>query len=103
MAAGVAPHTLVAVVGTSTVEMLVENPEVLEGKDLREYCGQAEDSIVPGYVGLEMSQPAFGDVYAWFKELLLWPVKQTDIRRMYWTRKQRNLFEIFGLCSPAEA
>lgn len=79
VAAGVAPHTLVAVVGTSTVEMLVENPEVLEGKDLREYCGQAEDSIVPGYVGLEMSQPAFGDVYAWFKELLLWPVKQTDI------------------------
>ena len=77
--AGVGPHTLVQVVGTSSVEMLVDSPEVLKGKDLKEYCGQAEDSIVPGYVGLEMSQPAFGDVYAWFKELLLWPVKQMEI------------------------
>lgn len=77
--AGVGLHTLVQVVGTSTVEMLVDYPDVLQGKNLKEYCGQAEDSIVPGYVGLEMSQPAFGDVYAWFKELLLWPVKQMDI------------------------
>lgn len=77
--AGVGLHTLVQVVGTSTVEMLVDHPEVLYGKNLKEYCGQAEDSIVPGYVGLEMSQPAFGDVYAWFKELLLWPLKQVEI------------------------
>ena len=77
--AGVGLHTLVQVVGTSTVEMLVDYPEVLHGKNLKEYCGQAEDSIVPGYVGLEMSQPAFGDVYAWFKELLLWPLKQVEI------------------------
>lgn len=88
--AGVGLHTLVQVVGTSTVEMLVDKPEVLRGKNLKEYCGQAEDSIVPGYVGLEMSQPAFGDVYAWFKELLLWPMRQMEIPEEILDREQRQ-------------
>lgn len=88
--AGVGLHTLVQVVGTSTVEMLVDKPEVLRGKNLKEYCGQAEDSIVPGYVGLEMSQPAFGDVYAWFKELLLWPMRQMGIPEEILDREQRQ-------------
>lgn len=77
--AGVRKNTMVKVVGTSTVDMIVENPENLAGKDLHSYCGQAEDSIVPGYVGLEMSQPAFGDAYAWFKEITMWPLKNIKI------------------------
>ncbi|HOA54141.1 MAG: ribulokinase [Clostridiaceae bacterium] len=74
--AGVRPGTMVKVVGTSTVDMLVEDKEKLEGKDLRAYCGLAEDSIVPGYIGIEASQAAFGDVYAWFSSLLMWPLNE---------------------------
>ncbi len=74
--AGVSLRTMVKVVGTSTVDMLVEAPENVEGKDLRAYCGQAEDSIVPGYIGIEASQAAFGDVYAWFAGILMWPVRE---------------------------
>lgn len=74
--AGVRPGTMVKVVGTSTVDMLVEEKEKLEGKDLRAYCGLAEDSIVPGYIGIEASQAAFGDVYAWFSSLLMWPLSE---------------------------
>jgi L-ribulokinase len=73
--AGIAPHVLVKVVGTSTVDMLIEQYEHLKGKDLKEICGQAENSIMPGYVGIEAGQAAFGDVYAWLKEILLWPLK----------------------------
>ncbi len=73
--AGIAPHVLVKVVGTSTVDMLIEHYEHLKGKDLKEICGQAENSIIPGYVGIEAGQAAFGDVYAWLKEILLWPMK----------------------------
>lgn len=73
--AGIRRGVMVSNMGTSAVDMLVETAQVLEGKKLRHVCGQAEDSIIPGLVGIETGQAAFGDVYAWFKRLLLWPVR----------------------------
>lgn len=74
--AGIRHGNLVCTLGTSAVDMLIEKPEKLEGKNIKMLCGQAEDSIVPGFVGIETGQAAFGDVFAWYKKLLLWPVKQ---------------------------
>lgn len=73
--AGISPNTLVKVVGTSTVDMMIENYDRLKGKQIKEICGQAENSIIPGYIGIEAGQAAFGDVYAWFKKIMMWPVK----------------------------
>ena len=70
--AGIERKTMIKVIGTSTVDLVIEKPEVMKGKDLREICGQAEDSIVPGYMGLEMGQPSFGDSYTWVKNMSLW-------------------------------
>ena len=73
--AGIEPRVLVKVIGTSTVDLMVEDYECLKGKQLKEICGQAENSIIPGFVGLEAGQAAFGDVYSWFKEILLWSAR----------------------------
>lgn len=74
--AGIAERTFVCTMGTSCVDMFVEKAENLRGKDIQMYCGQAENSILPGYVGVETGQAAFGDIFAWFKRLLEWPVTQ---------------------------
>lgn len=73
--AGIKPRTLVKVIGTSTVDMLVEERDILRGKDVQDICGQAENSIIPGYVGIESGQAAFGDVFSWYRRIMMWPVK----------------------------
>ena len=72
--AGISEKTLVSTIGTSAVDMLIDHPENLEKKQIHDYCGQAEDSILPDYMGIETGQSAFGDIFAWFKEMLLWPL-----------------------------
>lgn len=74
--AGVGPGTLVKTIGTSAVDLFVAERETVEkGHIDPTVCGMAENSVVPGYYGMETGQAAFGDVYAWYKRLLLSPVR----------------------------
>ena len=70
------PFYLSKVMGTSTCDMMVVSAKDLNNKCVKGICGQVKGYILPGLYGLEAGQSAFGDVYAWFKNLLLKPTIQ---------------------------
>jgi L-ribulokinase len=62
---GIAPGTLVKIIGTSTCDMLVSESS-RELADIPGICGIVDGSILPGFFGLEAGQSAVGDIFNWF-------------------------------------
>ncbi|EON76410.1 Ribulokinase [Lunatimonas lonarensis] len=87
----VTANTLVKVMGTSTCDIMITSYETLGNKLVKGICGQVDGSVVPGTIGLEAGQSGFGDVLAWYKNLISGPAIQLIQESKHLDSSQKEL------------
>ncbi len=99
--AGVKARSMVEIIGTSACAITVA-PKLDNGGHVPGVPQQADDMILPGMIGYEGGQSCFGDLYAWFREILMWPLKAilADTAIVDHDTKEKLIDELFAEMLP---
>ena len=97
------PYYLSKIIGTSTCDILVAPKDEMQEKLVQGICGQVNGSVIPDMIGLEAGQSAFGDVYAWFKKLVAWPLQHIGTAKEIISAEQAKAIEDHILVALSEA
>lgn len=103
VAAGIEPNTLVKVMGTSTCDMLTAPLDEFKNRPFKGICGQVNGSILPGMLGLEAGQSAFGDLYNWFTQMLTFPLKEIACKELSPELSEKLIRQILPVLSEKAA
>jgi len=91
--AKVEENTLIRIMGTSTCDIMVTPNEIIGDKTVKGICGQVDGSVIPGLIGLEAGQSAFGDLLAWYKDILMWPTQNILMNSHIIDENQKQLLK----------
>ncbi|MDR1861006.1 MAG: ribulokinase [Bacteroidales bacterium] len=92
--AGITEGAFVSIIGTSTCDIMVASTNGPNDILIPGICGQVDGSVIPGMHGFEAGQSAFGDVYAWFRRLLEFPLSMLDNETLRTTIADRIIPEL---------
>ncbi len=109
---GVGEGVLVKIIGTSTCDIMVLDKDK-KVQNIPGVAGIADESVLPGYIGVEAGQSAVGDIFNWFvsnvlnkgpeyHELLTEKAEelkagQSGLLALDWNNGNRNILADFNL------